>query len=64
MSTKDALLQEIEQLPEFLLEEILDFVQFVKAKHVSEKFGNSFLSETALGKDWLNPEEDEAWQGL
>ncbi|MBL1179314.1 DUF2281 domain-containing protein [Pantanalinema sp. GBBB05] len=64
MSTKDSLLQELEQLPEFLLEEILDFVQFVKAKHVSEKFGNSFLSETVLGKDWLNPEEDEAWQDL
>ncbi|MBL1177190.1 DUF2281 domain-containing protein [Pantanalinema sp. GBBB05] len=64
MSAKDSLLQELEQMPEFLLEEILDFVQFVKAKHVSEKLGNSLLSEAALGKDWLKPEEDEAWQDL
>jgi len=25
---------------------------------------NYFLSESALAKDWLRPEEDEAWQHL
>ena len=32
MSTKEALLHEIEEVPEPLLKEVLDFVQFVRAK--------------------------------
>ena len=64
MSTKDFLLKEIEQVPEYLLTEILDFVQFIKAKHLQEKIETTILSESSLAKDWLKPEEDEAWQDL
>ncbi len=64
MSTKDLLLKEIDQTPEYLLTEILDFVQFVKNKHLQEKIEISIMSESSLAKDWLKPEEDEAWKDL
>lgn len=64
MSTKDLLLREIEQVPEFLLTEVLDFLQFLKAKHLEENTQISIVSESSLAKDWLKPEEDEAWQDL
>lgn len=64
MITKDSLLNEIEQIPEYLLTEILDFVQFIKAKHFQEKIEITVLSQSSLEKDWLKPEEDKAWQDL
>jgi hypothetical protein len=64
MSTKDLLLREIEQVPEFLLTEVLDLLQFLKAKHLEENTQISILRESSLAKDWLKPEEDEAWQDL
>ncbi|MBD2501417.1 DUF2281 domain-containing protein [Anabaena azotica] len=33
MSIKEQITQELERLPEPLLQEILDFVQFIQAKH-------------------------------
>ena len=64
MSLRDVLVQEIEQVPEFILEEVLDFVRFLKVKHTQDKLEISLLSESSLGKDWLRPEEDEAWRDL
>jgi hypothetical protein len=64
MSLKELIIQEIEQTPEFLLEEVLDFLQFIKVKHIQEKSEITLLSESSLEKDWLKPEEDEAWQDL
>jgi hypothetical protein len=37
MGTKELLINEIEQAPEPLLTEVLDFVHFLKAKIVREK---------------------------
>lgn len=37
MNTKNLLIQEIEQVPEPILEEVLDFLRFLKAKHEQEK---------------------------
>jgi hypothetical protein len=64
MNVKELLIQEIEEVPDFLLEEVLDFVHFLKAKHRKEKLYISIMSEYSLRKDWLRPEEDEAWQDL
>ncbi|HNY78436.1 MAG: DUF2281 domain-containing protein [Sedimentisphaerales bacterium] len=64
MSTKELLISEIEAVPEPLLAEVLDFVYFLKAKMAREKLAASIASESALSKDWLRPEEDEAWQDL
>jgi hypothetical protein len=65
MSTKDIIIREIEQTPEIILEEKLDFLLFLKSKHQHEKLDICILSESSLAnKDWLTPEEDEAWQDL
>jgi hypothetical protein len=64
MSTKELLINEIEEVPEPFLTEVLDFVYFIKAKIAREKLDVAIMSESSLGKDWLKPEEDEAWQRL
>lgn len=64
MNAKKLIIQEIEHAPEFLLEEVLDFLQFLKAKYQQEKLETSLLSESSLQKDWLIPEEEAAWQDL
>jgi hypothetical protein len=64
MSKKELLLSEIEQVPEPLLDEVLDFVHFLKAKIIKERLDTAIASESSLKKDWLRPEEDKAWQGL
>ncbi len=64
MSKKELLASEIEQVPEPLLDEILDFVRFLKTKMVKERLDTAIASESSLKKDWLKPEEDEAWRNL
>ena len=64
MSTKEILINEIDEVPEPLLTEVLDFVHFLKAKIVREKLDIAIMSESSLCKDWLKPEEEEAWQNL
>jgi hypothetical protein len=57
-------MNEIEEVPEPFLAEVLDFVLFLKAKIAREKLDMAIVSESSLSKDWLKPEEDEAWQNL
>jgi hypothetical protein len=64
MSKKELLISEIKEVPESFLDEIFDFVQFLKSKTIKEKLAIGVASESSLKKDWLRPEEDEAWQGL
>jgi hypothetical protein len=64
MNTKNLLIQELEQVPEPILEEVLDFLRFLKAKKIQETLEMSILSESSLRKDWLSSEEDEAWRDL
>ena len=64
MSKKELILNEIEQIPEPFLDEVLDFVQFLKTKTLKERLFTAIASESSLRKDWLRPEEDEAWQNL
>ena len=61
---RDILLREAEDLPASLLEEVLDFVRFLKMKAAQERMETAVLSESALEKDWLRTEEDEAWRDL
>jgi hypothetical protein len=55
---------EIEQVPESLLEEILDFIRFLKIKAKTNKLETMIASESSLQRDWLRSEEDEAWRDL
>jgi len=64
MGKKEQLILEIEKVPEPLLDEVLDFVQFLKARISAGTREIAIASEPSLAKDWLRPEEDEAWQGL
>ena len=64
MNKKELIVREIERVPEPLLEEVLDFVRFLKTKRAQEKLGVSIPSESSLQKDWLRPEEDKAWRDL
>ena len=64
MSEKEAVVHEIEELPLSLLQEVLNFIRFLKARVAQERLETALLSETALQKDWLRPEEDEAWRDL
>ena len=64
MSKREAVIKEIEQIPEPFLEEVLDFVHFLKARITKERLGTAIASESSLRKDWLKPQEDEAWQNL
>lgn len=61
---KEAILQELEELPDDFVGEVLDFIRFLKEKHAKARLETALLSEVTLGKDWLRPEEDEAWQDL
>ncbi len=63
MSKKELLLSEIEDVPEPFLDEILDFVHFLRIKITKERIDLAIASESTLKKDWLKPEE-EAWQNL
>jgi hypothetical protein len=64
MVTKELIQKEIEFFPEPYLEEILDFIHFLKGKASRDKSEAAILSESVLAKDWLSAEEDEAWKDL
>ena len=61
---KEEVLQRLNEVPDFLMEEILDFIEFLKTRVVRERFEATLLSESSLAKDWLKPEEDKAWKDL
>ncbi|KWT92175.1 DUF2281 domain-containing protein [Candidatus Magnetominusculus xianensis] len=64
MGKKELLVRELEQMPETYIDEVLDFVHFLKAKITREGIAIASASESSLGKDWLRPEEEEAWRSL
>lgn len=64
MNNKELLLKEIEDVPEGKIQEVIDFVRFLKAKQREEEFGITLVSEPFLASDWDKPEEDEVWSDL
>ena len=64
MTRKDILLKEIEDISEELLKETLDYVRYLKYKQKNEILKTALISESSIKKDWLQPEEDEAWKNL
>lgn len=63
MRSKDAILREIEQMPESLLDDVLIFVRSLKVQKQQIDLETCLLSEGALAQDWLKVEE-EALQDL
>ena len=64
MNNKEQLLKEIEDVPEGKIQEVIDFIRFLKARQREEEFGITLVSEPSLASDWDKPEEDEAWNDL
>ncbi len=60
MNTKTILIKEIENLPETMAAEVLDFVRFLEYKKGGdeEKQWMLKMSEKSFGKIWDNPEDD------
>jgi len=50
MSKKELLINKIEHVPESLLDEVLDFVRFLKAKVNNGKYSAIIVSESTLRK--------------
>jgi hypothetical protein len=63
MNSKNIIIKEIENLPEPMLAEVLDFVRFLEQKK-SDMLDTYIQSESSLAKEWLLPAEDEAWKNL
>jgi hypothetical protein len=53
----------LERLPEQDLDKLLAFLHSLKDAH-AERAVPTFAAESALAKDWLTPDEDEAWASL
>ncbi len=65
MNIVEEVKKEIKQLPDNLVLEALDFIKFLKLKNNLKNIPETMLlSEKNLSKDWLKPEEDEAWKNL
>jgi hypothetical protein len=67
MSTREALSEEIKNIPEALLNELYDYLLFLKYKKSERKKDNlpiQTASEKVLSREWDTPEEDEAWKNL
>lgn len=64
MNKRKELWEELELLPDGALDELLEFVRAVKRKGVHERNDLARVSEPALARDWLKPEEDAAWSDL
>lgn len=64
MNRREMLIRETEGLTASDLWEVLDLVRFLKTKSLKKRSETLTFSESSLRKDWLRPEEDEAWQDL
>ena len=58
------LMREIESLPADYLEEIMDFIEYIKQKRLNIIPETMLMSEQALARDWNTAEEDAAWANL
>ena len=64
MTNRAVLAQEIQTLPAAYINEVIDFVSWIKQRKLSQIPETMLMSETVLSKDWDTPEEDEAWANL
>lgn len=64
MTDKEAVLHEIENLPQNLLPEVLEHVRQLKLLGAFDRSPTAIASEEVLAKEWLSSEEDEAWRDL
>jgi len=61
---KEEIISELEGLPPRTYDEVLDFIRYLKFRRRRAAPDTALASEPTLRKDWLRPEEDEAWSDL
>ncbi len=64
MTKFETLVHEAESIPDAVLDEVLDFLRFLKSRQLLALPETALLSEDVLSRDWLTAEEDAAWQTL
>lgn len=64
MTIKDKLIEELQTLPEALVAELLEHARALRAQDRRSARETAIASEPSLARDWLRPEEDEAWKDL
>ena len=65
MTSRQDLIKEVETLPFDFIDEAYHYISFLKQLKKHIKIDDITLaSEQSLAKEWLLPEEDEAWADL
>jgi hypothetical protein len=64
MSTKELIVREITDASEDFSVELLELIRALKLVRHQDSNEVSLVSQNILSKDWLSPEEDEAWKDL
>lgn len=63
MSKRELVAAEIGRLSEQDLDRLLAFIRALSEEHLDRSLPR-LAAESALSRDWLTPEEDEAWAHL
>lgn len=63
MNKRQLVARELDRIPEDDLDRVLDFLHALRESH-ADRLAPALAAETALAKDWLTAEEDEAWANL
>jgi hypothetical protein len=66
IKNKEKIQKILQQLPDNYLDEVIEYLRFLEFKNKNKITDKSsmLLSEKSLAKDWLTPEEDEAWKDI
>jgi hypothetical protein len=64
MTAKEAIVHAVEDLPDECLDDLAHYVDALRRRASLRAVPTALASETVLAKDWLRPEEDEAWRDL
>jgi hypothetical protein len=64
MTTKEAIVHAVEDLPAEYLDEVAAYLQTLQLRAAHRNVPTALASESVLARDWLRPEEDQAWQDL
>ena len=64
MTIKDKLIEELETLPEAMVAELLEHARALRQENDKGAHETVLAAEPSLARDWLRPEEDEAWNDL
>jgi hypothetical protein len=64
VKVEEQIIRELHQVPRQYYPDILDFIRAKRKKGGKIISETALASESSLKKDWLRPEEDEAWAEL